>query len=340
MNNKTGLFPHQKADIFFILVIPALAIIVGAFVSVRPDYFLLILMLNLWLLGYHHVISTFTRIGFDTNSIKEHWKLLFPLPVFVLIAVLTIYQMGGAIILGSVYLYWQWYHYSRQSEGVAKAYSFKCADSNFARSTINRTMFYTVPFTTFFYMISGGPEYFLNIPILTISLSTELRLILMIISFSAALLWLIKGLIALAQKKISFLYYIYTLSHYSIYLTAYIFITEIDYSWLTINIWHNAQYIGFVWLFNRKKYSSGIDKKHLIISYISQPNRFFIYFGSCLILSLAVYWAVNQSINQFSGDNKIALIFIVYAAINFHHYIVDSQIWKLRKPQIKKTLTE
>ena len=29
---------------------------------------------------------------------------------------------------------------------------------------------------------------------------------------------------------------------------------------------------------------------------------------------------------------------VIYSAINFHHYIVDSYIWKMRKPSIQKTM--
>jgi hypothetical protein len=29
---------------------------------------------------------------------------------------------------------------------------------------------------------------------------------------------------------------------------------------------------------------------------------------------------------------------IIYQTINFHHYIVDSLIWKLRKPKLRQNL--
>lgn len=340
LDNVTGIFPDKVGDATFIVAIPIIAVLSGAFVCYYPDYFLLVLMLDLWLLGYHHVISTFTRIGLDAKSAKEHWLLLLPLPLLVFSSVFTIYQFGGAIVLGSVYLYWQWYHYSRQSEGIAKSYGFKCADTGFARNRTNRVLFYFVPLTSFVYMISSGPTEFLGIPIFTVVFPESFRWLLLIASYAGALLWLFSGTRALSQKRISAWYFIYMLSHFTIYLVSYTLITEINYSWLTINIWHNAQYIGFVWLFNRKKYAAGVDKLHPIISFISQPNRIFIYMGSCLILSLAVYWLIDKAIYLSGVSNEIALVFIVYSAINFHHYIVDSRIWKLRKPQIQKTITE
>lgn len=338
--NNYGIFPSKNIDWFFISGIPLVAIISGLFVSAYEEYFLLVLMLDLWLLGYHHVISTYTRIGFDAKSIKEHWLLLLPLPIVVFGSVASVYHFGGAIVLGSLYLYWQWYHYTRQSEGISKSYAAKYIDKNFPHSRFNRFLFYLVPLTSFGYMVSAGPTEFLGIPIFTLHLDEEFRLILLGITLLATGIWLISGTKAFLKKHISFFYYFYMLSHFAIYLIAYTYISEINYCWLTINIWHNAQYIGFVWLFNRKKFASGVSKQHLVVSYISQPNRVFIYLGSCLVASIGIYWLVDSVISIFGGADKLALVFIVYSAINFHHYIVDSQIWKLRKPHIEKTITQ
>lgn len=337
-SRHSGIFPNINGDIFFIAGIAAIAIISGLFVSFFPDYFFAVLTLDLWLLGYHHVISTYTRIGSDLVSIKQHWLLLLPLPIMVFTAVYTVYQLGGTVLLGSMYLYWQWYHYTRQSEGIAKAYGAKCTDKLFSREPVNRLLFYIVPLCSFTYMISAGPTHFLTIPIFSFTLVPPLRWLLAIICVTAAAVWLIKAFSALKKKQISAMYFGYTLSHFCIYLVAYVVISEINHCWLTINIWHNAQYIGFVWLFNRKRFAQGIVKQHLIISYISQPNRLFIYLGSCLILSITIYWLVDIAIWQFSMNNSLMMFFIVYSAINFHHYIVDSQIWKLRKPQIQNTI--
>jgi hypothetical protein len=34
----------------------------------------------------------------------------------------------------------------------------------------------------------------------------------------------------------------------------------------------------------------------------------------------------------------LALTLIVYQTINFHHYIVDGIIWKVRKPRVRENL--
>lgn len=335
-----GIFPYLSADYCFIGLIPAVAVVTGLFAYFYPQYFLLILLLDLWLLGYHHVISTFTRIGFDKSSVVEHWKLLFPLPVLVCIFVYSGYQFAGGILIGSIYLYWQWYHYTRQSEGIAKTYAIKSGSKQFANSPFNRVVFYLVPAASFLYLISSGPDQFLTIPIYTFYLPDSFRSFLICLCLVCIAGWLFTAIKAYIKNEISGLYLGYSLSHFFIYIVSYIVINEINYSWLTINIWHNAQYIAFVWLYNRKRYASGIDPMRRVISYLSQPGRFAQYLLVCLMFSTLTYlflkWAIS-TLHETAGID-LALTGLVYFAINFHHYIVDSKIWKLRKQEISRNL--
>ncbi len=68
-----------RFDLFFILGIVALAIGTGAIVIAVPDLFVPILILDLWFLGYHHIISTYTRLCFDRKSLQNSRFLVFGL---------------------------------------------------------------------------------------------------------------------------------------------------------------------------------------------------------------------------------------------------------------------
>jgi hypothetical protein len=338
--SQYGIFPHHAGDLCFIWLIVIIAITTGVFAYLNPQYFLLILFIDLWLLGYHHVISTFTRIGFDKASVIEHWKLVLPLPLVTFISVYYGYQLGGGILIGSIYIYWQWYHYTRQSEGIAKSYGMKAGSRDFVNSSLNRTLFYLVPLSSFLYLISSGPNSFLNIPIATFNADPIIRTSLLFICLSSILVWLIIGIKALSKKEISYLYFNYMLSHFLIYVISYVVIDEINYCWLITNIWHNAQYIGFVWLYNRKRYAKGVEPEHRFISYVSQPGRFVLYMAVCMIITTVVYYSIKKIIPVLNNMTEfdLALTGIIYFAINFHHYIVDSKIWKLRKPEVRTNL--
>src|SRR5476649_498506 len=67
-----------RFDRMFVLGIPLLALATGALALGFPGYFFLILSFDLAFLGYHHVVSTYTRLLFDLKSARQHWLLLIP----------------------------------------------------------------------------------------------------------------------------------------------------------------------------------------------------------------------------------------------------------------------
>ena len=101
-------------DLGFIVGIAALALASGALAAYEPRWFTPILVTDLWLLGYHHVVTTFTRLCFDRASLRAHRFLITWLPLIVLAGVAALAAGAGLWVLASVYLYWQWFHYTRQ----------------------------------------------------------------------------------------------------------------------------------------------------------------------------------------------------------------------------------
>ena len=60
----------------------ALALLSGTAIVIEPSLFYPILLLDLWVLGYHHVIATFTRLCFDRASFDERrWMIVHLLPM-------------------------------------------------------------------------------------------------------------------------------------------------------------------------------------------------------------------------------------------------------------------
>ena len=69
---------------------------------------------------------------------------------------------------------------------------------------------------------------------------------------------------------------LYMCSHIKIFGFGYLQIDDINHGWLVLNVWHYAQYILTVWLFNNNRFKDGIHPKHRFLSYLSQqlsPTR-------------------------------------------------------------------
>ena len=62
-------------------------------------------------------------------------------------------------------------------------------------------------------------------------------------------------------------------------------ISDVTVGWLVINIWHNAQYILFVWMYISCRFKDGVDPQARFLSYISQPGRLWLYLISCVAIT-------------------------------------------------------
>jgi hypothetical protein len=117
----------------------------------------------------------------------------------------------------------------------------------------------------------------------------------------------------------------------------YLAVEDITFGWLGINIWHNAQYILFVWLFNTRRFKDGIDPNARFLSYISQPGRLWLYLLTCVAITGVVYAGLFGVLEATLLAGLWGTI-VFYQIVNFHHYVVDSMIWKQRQAPIRKTL--
>ena len=134
------------------------------------------------------------------------------------------------------------------------------------------------------------------------------------------------------------------MSHHITFFVGYMAISDINAGWLVLNVWHNAQYIMFVWLFNQNRFQSAESKKKSPWLYWwsqRSPYRTLFYFVACIGLTTVVYGFLHVSVVAVSGSNAAmvtALTIIIFQTVNFHHYIVDSLIWKARKKSNQKIM--
>ncbi len=121
-------------------------------------------------------------------------------------------------------------------------------------------------------------------------------------------------------------------THFIVFYVGYNLTEDITYGWLVINVWHNAQYIAFVGLYNNNRFKGGIDARAKFLSTISQNRFTWLYFAIFLGISTLVYWGLTNAVYA------LPMFVVIYQAINFHYYIVDGLIWKMRRKPLQKVL--
>lgn len=322
-------------DFTYVVGVASLALVSGLFVVVNPNLFPAVFLLNAWLLGYHHVVSTFTRLTFDRESFTEHKFLVTWLPLIVLTVVAIACILVGSWILTTVYLYWQWWHYTRQSYGISRIYQRK---AGLANDFIYKAVIYAVPVWGILHRSYQAPDKFLFGEVKVLPVPLWLVVAAGAVAIVVVAWWITQTVKAWAEGSLSIAHTLYLTSHLAIFGVGYLAIENINHGWLVLTVWHNCQYILTVWMFNNNRFKSGVDAKHRFLSFLSQRRRLATYFAVCLLISTALYAALQYSLTwiAIATATSLPLFAIAFQAVNFHHYIVDAVIWKVRRKPVRQ----
>jgi len=316
-----------------LLVAPlATGLVAALAVTADPRLYPVLLLADLWLLGYHHVVATYTRLAFDSQSLRRNRFLALDLLVLVTLVTLAVALTAGAWAIASAFLYLQWFHYMRQGYGIARMYYRATPEGRTAgsRDLAADLVIYLVPIYAIAARSATMGDQFLALPVRTIVLPDIVVTMLGFAAAAAVVGWVVKAVRAAAADALDLTYAGFIVSHVTIFLTAYVVVDDVNVGWLAINVWHNFQYVLVVWMSNAKRYAGGIDPAARFLSRISQPGRVTMYFACCLAITTIVYVLLNRfSVLVLGGG--LAVTVGLYMGINFHHYIVDALIWKRRK---------
>lgn len=327
--DRPGFDTLLIGGVFGLAMLAALAMVFA------PSLFVPILIADLWLLGYHHVIATFARVGFETDGFKRYRALFTWVPVVVVLAVVALALGIGAWTLPTIYLYWQWWHYTRQSYGVAQLYRLKTGDPNRSLREM-MAVIYVLPFAGILYRSFQAPQEFLTFELKTIPVPAEAVVVVAVAAIAVLGVYAVRQVGALRSGSFSLPYNGFLASHLIVFGIAY-FTMSIDHGWLVVNVWHNTQYLLMVWLFNNKQFKDQIVPERPLASKLSMRKNVLLFFGATLVASTGAYLVLGVTLGLVA-TSAVPLALIAYQSINFHHYIVDTFIWKSRRPKVREEL--
>lgn len=332
-----GWLRSPAFDANFIGLSACLAMLTGIAALTDRSLFRTLLFLDLWLLGYHHVVSTFTRLVFDRRSFTEYRFLVVELPLIIAAATLAAVMVCGTWILATAYLYWQWFHYVRQSYGIERAYRRKADPHVRIDDYVTTRALSLVPILGIVHRSWQQQPQYLGMDVRYLPVPGVVVGIVAALAAVAVGWWLCQSLLAAVRGRLAPAHFLYLLSHHAVFVVGYILISDITAGWLVLNVWHNIQYIMFVWWFNNSRFQDRIDPEAKFLSTLSQRKHVVGYVLFCLGVSTAVYLVVHQSTSSYMENGLIPAAVTAMMIINFHHYVVDGIIWKRRRPAATAT---
>lgn len=329
-----GWVRNPRFDLLFILGTAGLGCVFALVALADPRLFPVLLAIDVWLLGYHHVVSTFTRLGFDRESFRQHRFHVLVLPLLVFGATAAIYQGLGVWPLMSLYFYWQGWHYLRQSYGVSRILD-RSSRRPPAHNPATPWVLYLLPLAGLLYRSSQGGTVFLKLEIRMLPVPPVVAWVATAAAAVALVVWGVLQARALRAGTGSAAQTLYLATHAFMFTLGYFLIPSLETGWLGLNVWHNAQYILVVWLYNNRRFGERVSEEHRFLSTLSQGRRVLQYMVVCLALSALLYTVVLRGLGWLQLP---AASLLIVMTLNFHHYIVDSLIWKVRQPALRRNL--
>lgn len=322
-----------RFDLGFVVGIALLAAALSLCTVRDPDLFWPVLTLHTWLFGYEHLVATYTRLlvhPADRARFRTLTLLAPPLMLAGLAAVGLRYGLRGIYAL---YFVGQWHHTVRQSWGLAQQYRRKAGGLPWDSPLWSQVTMWSVPLWGLLHRCAQRPSEFLFQPF---ALPPCPSWLVTLGALASGLLWLhfaATRMAAYRRGELALGHTLYMVSHLLVFLGGYVLIDELCSGWLLVNVWHNVQYIVFVWLYNRWRFAHGLDPQARLLSWLSQPGslRAVLYGLASIALALPLYYLLPRLgllVDRFLVDAAVPAALTIGLTFTFHHYLVDALIWK------------
>lgn len=331
-------FIHPAFDYFFIG--GALSLLVVCAVTLYPqlapfssaqDFKYFILFSN----SAHFASSTvrlYTKPGVNGHQSFPFLKFVLPLLALAIITLAVFNEGTVGKHFRALYFTWSPYHYAAQAYGLTVMY---CYRSGCLLGSTNKKLLWWVAMLPFFYNFTVFPgaglhwldfgEWLDNPDV--VAVLNQFGSIMPWVAFSTVplLFWKIWRSESRPMPLIGALMLVTNGAWWFIFPPMKAFV------WATI--FHGVQYLAIIVIFHVKDQMNRPGNRHGMLYHAAS------FYGASLLLGYILFdWFPRAY--MFAGFAAGTSVMMTVAAINIHHFIVDSFIWRLKKSDSNRTIVD
>jgi hypothetical protein len=327
--NKRGWIQSSQFDLSLFTLSPLVGLLVILPVLVSPKG-MHVYIAATYLIAIPHYVSSFSFYLGDENLVHYRTRRFAffagPVLIFIVVMALRLTKIDAAV--QSTLYVWNVYHVSLQSAGILSLYrrlnGGLVSESSFARVSI-----LGVNGTLAFFHIDRFPPIYQNLlrmhfPVWAIRPAF----------LSVAVVGLLLYLNSLRRRakpmrtpELTFLVSSLLLFH------PYLWVRDLDLATFGMLMGHFLQYLGIVWLLNRRKYSTveGSGRQRLL-SWISTKTPLLFL----ALVSVGVVFYMAQKSSDWLGV-PISYV-ILWNSLALVHFYLDGLIWAFKDPFVRKSI--
>jgi hypothetical protein len=314
-------------SLFTLSPLAGLVVICAALGSPKGTY---IIVLATYLVAIPHYVSSFSFYLGDENLAYYRTRRLafFVGPTIILLAVIGLRILKHDAIVQSTMYVWNVYHVSLQSAGILSIYrrlnGGLIAEKPFAHASV-----LGVSATMAFWHIERFAPLFgllqkLHFPLWTIRPA--------FLGFTVIALLLYFRRLSRRPKRVSTAEIGFLLSTF-LFFHPYLWVRDLSLATFGMLMGHFLQYLGMVWLLNRRKYANAEGSEHQrILSAVSKS-------APLLLLSLASVGLVFYLAQEGSAWLGVPLTYIIlWNSLTLVHFYLDGLVWAFKDPFVRKSV--
>lgn len=327
-----GWIESAPYDLALLTLSPAAGLLF-ALVNQTTQYGRLAGLLVLYFVGIPHYLSTFTFYFGDEN--REHyrlrWTAFFLGPLIIFSSVLLVQVMDVKGVVAAVIFTWNIYHVSLQSAGILTLYRRLNGGDQREKRWANLTILSVNAAMSFWFV-----NYFAPVYDLLVFVHPSAPMVLRYACIATAVVagcgyavHLLRRPGPVRMPERVFLVSSVLLFH------PYLWMTDYHAATVTMLTGHFIQYLGIVWLLNRRKYGpqvGGSTVQRWLTKVSSRPQSML----GTLLLAGALFLFMDRGSSRFVGLH--AGYDIVWGSLVLIHFYLDGLVWAFRDSFVRKTV--
>ena len=300
------------------------------------------------LLGAHffsdpHTAATYMRVYATPHSREQFKFYAYYLPwvsIFLLVWAFNAPYVAGVVVY--VHMMWVYQHYTSQSFGISLIYCYK---RGYFLSKLEREIFRWMMLAISFFVISrilcfkdfSPPVFYgVNLPFWGVPEIVSHVCRFAMIALTSAFAFIVVRKYFTERKLIPIPSLMLILSVAAIGLS-----TGFANSMLWFYgaaFFHGSQYcaVALAFYLKEKGFAEGTDPRTIAKLFIT-PSAF-KWYGLLFLSGIFIYVGVPRFLDTTFAIKWVTAATCIQACLNFHHFVTDAAIWKLRDPKARKIL--